>query len=522
MGTIITKSEYESNYKTKYKSDNKVVGLCHGVFDLVHPGHIIHFTEAKKMCDILVVSITAAKYVRKGPGRPYFNDEMRLKFLEAIECIDFVMLSEGYTVDDIIEAVEPDLYIKGSEYKASADDITGKISEEEKLVNAHGGKLVFTGGDVFSSTKLINNALSAIPDDVRAYVENVKKHTSLNDILSYADKIAKLKVLVIGDTIIDQYSYCNVNGVMSKDMGYEAELKRHEEYLGGAAAIARHISSFTDNLTFLSVIGNETNIKDRVYNDLSDTMRLELVESNTRPTVIKQRYLTKNAKREEYRKYFAVNNIPDKPTYEDDVKKDLSERFLRLVEDADVFFLCDFGHGLVDKAFMELVQEKAKFLIMNCQTNSANKGKNIITKYKRADVFSLDQTELGLAYPMNDRDDRANLKLLQKRLGASSNQHNIGFLTRGSEGAYGYGYDNKKGSIEFADCPALSLSVKDTIGAGDSFLAVAGLFAAVNAPVDVCTLLGNVGGALGANIVGNKESIEKVNVLKFVNTLMNI
>ncbi len=515
MGKIITKQEYYETLRKRYKSKSKIVGLCHGVFDLVHPGHIIHFTEAKKMCDILVVSVTAARYVRKGPGRPYFDDETRLKFLEAIECIDYVMLSEGYTVNDIIKAVEPDLYIKGSEYRRFEDDITGKINEEEELVKKHGGKLVFTGGDVFSSTKLINNALSGIPDDVRSYVEGLKDHISVKEIGKYADKISELKILVLGDMIIDRYSYCSVTGVMSKDMGYSARLNHDEEYLGGAAAITRHLSSFNSHVAFLTVVGEEQAIQERMRRDFENKANLHMVVSHSRSTVIKQRYLTKHGKREEYRKYIEINNIPEKPSYEKEVRERLEESFILLAENADVVFLCDFGHGMVDRGLMEVVQEKSKFLVLNCQTNSANKGKNIITKYDRADIFSLDQAELGLAYPMNEEEDGEKLRLLQERFSGT------GFLTRGSNGAYGIGRD-LEGRLTLADCPALSLTVKDTVGAGDAFYALAGAFTAVGAPIDVAVFLGNVGGALGANIVGNKEAVEKINVLKFVNTLFNI
>ena len=117
------------------------------------------------MGDILVVSITASKYVRKGPGRPYFDDEMRLKFLSAIACIDYVMLSESYTVDDIIELVEPDLYVKGEEYSKAEDDLTGKIQEEIELVRKHGGDIAYTTGQVFSSTRLINRTLPALTEE---------------------------------------------------------------------------------------------------------------------------------------------------------------------------------------------------------------------------------------------------------------------------------------------------------------------------------------------------------------------
>ena len=169
MGKIVTKSEF-GKIKKQLEQQKKIV-LCHGVFDLIHPGHIIHFEEAKKLGDILVVSVTSSKYVRKGPGRPYFDDGMRMKFLAAIECIDYVMLSEGYTVDDIIEIVEPDVYVKGKEYEKHEDDLTGMITEEERLVKAHGGVVAYTGGQAFSSTKLLNNALPVLSPDAKEFME---------------------------------------------------------------------------------------------------------------------------------------------------------------------------------------------------------------------------------------------------------------------------------------------------------------------------------------------------------------
>ena len=232
MGKIVSKEEYKKNIKNRLRQENKKVVLCHGVFDLVHPGHMIHFQQAKSMGDILVVSITSARNVRKGPGRPYFNDELRMRFLEAIECVDFVMLSEGYTVDDIVEAVEPDIYVKGEEYRQPEDDITGKISKEQELVERHGGQIKFTGGQVFSSTHLINTALSGLPDDVRCYMETFRQKYSMSDIREYTEKISRLKILVVGDIIIDKYTYCNVQGMMSKDMGYSARLRSVEEYFG--------------------------------------------------------------------------------------------------------------------------------------------------------------------------------------------------------------------------------------------------------------------------------------------------
>jgi len=510
MGKIVSKETFKNEIRPKLKNDGRTIALCHGVFDLVHPGHIIHLEQAKEMADVLVVSITAAKYVRKGPGRPYFDDEMRMKVLSALECVDYVMLSEGYTVDDIIESVEPDIYVKGEEYVKAEDDITGKITEEKALVEKHGGKLGFTSGQVFSSTKLINTAMSGLSEEVRQYMLDFKTRYTMKEIRDYAEKASRLKVLVIGDVIIDKYTYCNIQGMMSKDMGYSARLSNSEEYLGGSVAIARHLATFTENVTLMSIIGNEEDMRLRLFDELADEMQLKLEYSQEFPTIVKHRYLSKNGKREEYRKIFAINNIPENLKYEQEVYDKFKEKLREHISDYDVVFLCDFGHGLIDKEIIDIIQNSAKYLAINCQTNSTNKGLNIITKYTKADVFSLDQMELKLAFPEYVSDEQFSLRKLSDHI------HGDGWLTRGSSGAYGV----SKRKIH--ECPAFTLNVKDTVGAGDAFFATAGIFTAAGAPIEVGTFIGNIGGALGANIVGNKEAVEKVNVLKYASTLMNV
>ena len=194
---------------------------------------------------------------------------------------------------------------------------------------------------------------------------------------------------------------------------------------------------------------------------------------------------------------------------DDETLDRFKDRLKEKIENYDVVILCDFGHGLIDKEVMEIIQEKAKFLAVNCQTNSSNLGKNLITKYRRADVFSLDQRELELAFSNYQQEEE-----LLVRLAKHFNSH--GWLTQGSLGATSVENDTLK------KCPAFVLKVKDTVGAGDAFFALASLVVAAGAPLEVGTFMGNIAGALAANIVGNKEAIEKVNVLKYASTLLNI
>ncbi|MBQ8945548.1 MAG: adenylyltransferase/cytidyltransferase family protein [Lachnospiraceae bacterium] len=506
MAKIVTKEGFKA-LSEQIRMEGKVIVLCHGVFDLVHPGHIAHLEQAKNMGDILVVSVTAAQYVRKGPGRPYFDDEQRMKFLSQISCIDYVILSNEYTVQDIVDVVKPDLYVKGSEYARDEDDITGNISKERAWVEKYGGRLVFTGGPVFSSTKLINNALGGLSDEILLYVKSFKEKYNFEDIQRIVQTMSNLRILVIGEVIIDKYTYCTIQGLMSKDRGYSARLQYSESYMGGALAVARHLKSFANEVTLMSVVGDDAVINNE---NLPREIEYKLFKSKKRPTIVKHRFLEKDLKRDEFQKIFVINNISEDMKYEDEVYRSMEAFIAQKADGFDAIFVCDFGHGLLNKEMIRLLEEKARFLALNCQTNSSNYGLNLITKYKRADAFSVDQKELKLAFPEQAGDEEKGLDCLQSHLGGK------GWLTRGSAGAIGYSDD------KVLNCPAFTLSVKDTIGAGDAFFAIASISAASGAADEVSLFLGNVAGALATNIVGNKDSIEKVNVLKFASTLLNI
>ena len=123
------------------RRDKVKIGLSHGVFDLLHLGHIKHFKEAKKNCDLLIVSVTADQYVNKGPNRPAFNQYQRIEALEALEVIDYIILSSNPSSTSIIKKIKPDIYFKGPDYKNNLDDLTKKIFLEKNEVEKNGGKI---------------------------------------------------------------------------------------------------------------------------------------------------------------------------------------------------------------------------------------------------------------------------------------------------------------------------------------------------------------------------------------------
>jgi len=138
----------------KVKSEGKKVVLCHGCFDLMHPGHIKYFQAAKRMGDVLAVTITPDRYVDKGPGRPVFNENLRAESIAALECVDYVAINKWPTAEETLRLLRPNIYVKGQEFQ-NLEDKTGKIQKEYKVIQEIGAELRFTNEIVFSSTKLL-------------------------------------------------------------------------------------------------------------------------------------------------------------------------------------------------------------------------------------------------------------------------------------------------------------------------------------------------------------------------------
>jgi rfaE bifunctional protein nucleotidyltransferase chain/domain len=137
------------------KKEGKKIVHCHGCFDLMHPGHIKYLQAAKKMGDILVVTLSPDKYVDKGPGRPVFSEDLRAECLAALECVDYVAINEWPTAEETLRLLRPHYYVKGEEFE-NLEDKTGKVQREFQVVQEVGGKMRFTHEIVFSSTELLN------------------------------------------------------------------------------------------------------------------------------------------------------------------------------------------------------------------------------------------------------------------------------------------------------------------------------------------------------------------------------
>lgn len=512
MGTankIIPFSEAHAFFAKLRKAGKKIV-QCHGTFDLLHPGHVIHFEEAKRLGDVLVVSVTDAKHVNKGPGRPCFNDELRLKSIAALECVDFVVLIPYPAAVEAIECVRPHFYCKGKEYERADTDVTGNFYDDIRTVESLGGKVCYVGAVVFSSGKLLNLHFDAHNPKIKSFCRQVATAIPFKQCRAIVEDFKKLKVLIIGDIIFDRYSTISVQGLTSKNRIISGRFFGEELQAGGALAVLRHIREFAPKVKLISLVGTEPWVEDSLRNFIKPEED-DILRVNDFTTIVKQRFVESQQEGKELSKLFAVNYIdalhPKAP-----LLNKVLESIRKKIKTYDLIVVMDFGHGFMGDKIREMVQSKAPFLALNCQTNSNNHGFNIINRqYQRADSFSLDQTEIRLAFGKREINGMAELADLRKQLEAR-----YGWLTRGDVETIGI----KNDGTECA-CPPLEVNIVDAVGAGDAFSAIASLAAVSGLPIELATFMGQLAGAQAVRIVGNSEAIKKSVFLKGCEALLN-
>lgn len=494
----------------RLRADGRRLVQCHGTFDLLHPGHIVHLEDARKLGDLLVVTVTDEKHVNKGPGRPYFNDVLRTRTLAALACVDYVVLVPHTAAVEAIETVKPHIYCKGTEYADAANDVTGNINDDVATVRRHGGEVRYIGDVVFSSTRLLNRHFDTTNPELTSFCQSLAGRCTPQQLADAVNAFSGLRVLVVGDTIFDKYTFVKVQGLTSKNRIISGRYLEEEAQAGGALAVYRHIKQFTPNVRLTSLLGTEE--------WLEATLRLYLPSGDDATvrdpgfvSIIKQRFVEPVSEGKDLSKLFSVNYLNAAPPGAAAVSR-VVDVLRKEMKSCDLVVLTDFGHGLMQPAVRELLQEEAPFLALNCQTNSNNHGFNIISRqYRRADVFSLDEQELLLSAGHRHIDHAAELEQLRAHLGARA-----GWLTRGAVKTLGI-----SAAGEEAACPPLGDDVTDTIGAGDAFFSVMALAAARGLPVDLTTFLGQLAGAQAVKIVGNREPISKAVLLKSGMSLLN-
>ncbi len=499
MATFLNIIQLSKKIDEIRKKKKKVV-LCHGVFDLLHVGHIRHFEKAKTLGDILVVSITADKFVNKGPGRPAFKEENRVHAVSSIRDVDFVTINHDYTAINLIKKIRPDIYCKGPDYRKHSNDLTGEIKNEIKHIKRVGGQIIYTGGETFSSSVLINKFSENISSSQKNSINKIKKSYTFNSLNKLIENFKKIKVLVIGETIIDQYVFCDALGKSGKEPVLALREMKSETYLGGALAIARHISKFCKKINLFSMIGEKNEFLKEIKTSSEKNIKLNFINKKDSPTIFKKRfvdYISNN-------KILGVYNINDDPLNPMDEKK-FNNYLKKNLKKYDLVIVSDYGHGFISLKSAKIISENSKYLAVNAQINAANIGYHSMKKYKNINCMVVNEKEVR--HELRDRTN--DLKILMKRLAREQKIKTV-IATKGQNGSIMYNLKENS----FVQSDAFAKKVVDKIGSGDSMLALISLCLKSNFSKELSLLIGSLAAAYSTETMANKEPISKIKVLK--------
>lgn len=329
----------------------RTVVQCHGCFDIVHPGHVRYLRFARRLGDVLVVSLTGDQGVNKGPDRPYIPQELRAENLAALEFVDWVVIDPHPTAAELLEQLRPDVYVKGREYAQTADP---RFVREREIVERYGGRVVFHSGDVvFSSTRLLEGVVGdrALDEDrLRTLCQRSGIDTVLvNDTLT---AIGKQRVIVVGDLILERYVLCDAGGVAEDAPVLALRHLGEQEYWGGAAAVAWQLRALGARPVLVAAIGGDARSR-RVAERLAQLdITTHLVPERT-ALVMRSTFVADDGK------VFELTEGESAPLDSAGEKRVARELGARLA-DADLLLWCDHGFGLLTPGLIETVTPAAR------------------------------------------------------------------------------------------------------------------------------------------------------------------
>ncbi|MCX5810082.1 MAG: PfkB family carbohydrate kinase [Proteobacteria bacterium] len=487
------------------KKEGKTVVQSHGIYDIIHPGIIKHLNEARKQGDVLIVTVVKDEDVRRGPGRPIFAEELRAENVASLDQVDYTCLVDDEISFECVKKIKPDIFAKGQAYKERDRKIHERIFEEEKELYFGKSSIYETSGFSFSSSHLINNFLQIYPEETKYFLREFLKRYTFQEIFERLNSFKDLKVLIIGDGIIDEYCYCESMSRSAKTPIVVNKYLTHEVFAGAAFIIANHIAGLCNEVQLVTLLGREDSREAFILDSLKPNIRTKFFYRDDGPTIVKRRYINQYNNQ----KLFEVNYIND--TYiNKNCESEIIGHLKSVLPQYDIVLVSDFGHGFITKNIIDSIEESSKTFAVNTQTNAANAGYNLITKYKNPNFVCLDEAEARLAV----QEKFADIEDVAKKIMDTVRAEYL-IITMGKKGSVGI--DNR-GIV--CRTPIFSTKVIDTVGAGDAFFAFTAPCFAKGMPLDFVSFIGNAVGALAVQIVGNKKPVEKHELLEFVHSIL--
>jgi rfaE bifunctional protein kinase chain/domain len=461
--------------------------MCHGTFDLVHPGHVRHFLYAKSKADILVASLTCDNCISKADFRPFVPQELRAMNLAAIEAVDYVIIDNNPTPLQNLRLIQPDFFAKGYEYQDGG--IHPRTQEEMNVLGEYGGEILFTPGDfVLSSSKFLESRRPNLAiDKLVTLMES--EGVTFNDLRATLDDFRGLRVHVLGDAIVDSYVYCTpISTNTAKTPTLSVRFDQQVDYAGGAAIVAKHLRAAGADVVFSTVLGDDA-WKDFILADMNKHgIDCRVIIDATRPSTQKQVFI---ANKHRLLKFDKLDNRPIAGRTLETLQKALA------TSTADAFVFSDFRHGIFNRATIpqlsaSLPSDRVRVADSQVASRWGNilefEGFHLITPNEREARFALGDQDSTIRPLALELFQRSGCKLLILKLGERGT---ITYRAPSSEVRAFFTLDS------FAEQAA------DPVGAGDALLAYATLaFTAQRGPV-VTSIIGSIAAGLECELEGN-------------------
>jgi rfaE bifunctional protein kinase chain/domain len=467
---------------------NQPVIMCHGVFDVIHPGHLRHLIYAKGKAPILIVSLTADVHINKGKYRPHVPEKLRAANMAAYELVDYVLVDRNQKPLENLRKLQPDFFCKGFEY--SADGRTNpKTQEEIDVINEYGGRVIFTPGDyVYSSSHLIELSPPDIKYEKLEMLLNHEKIT-LQDLRNTLKNLHGKKVHVVGDTIVDSYTHCEMIGGQTKTPTMSVLFREKKDFIGGAAMVAMHLKAAGADVTFTTVLGGDA-LKDFVLNGLKE----EHIKCNPnidtlRPTVNKNAIVVKG-----YR-LLKVDTL-DNAT----ISQDILENICNTIKstDCDAVIFSDFRHGIFNKNTIPFLTDSIPPHIFKVADSQVASRWGNITEFKGFDLVTPNEREARFSLADQDSGIRPLASNLHEMTGSK-----YLILKLGDKGVLCSKSHNHVDLDSFFLVDSFVNNLVDPVGSGDALLAYATLAQLESNSIVQAVILGSLAAACECECDGN-------------------
>lgn len=482
--------------------DRKVI-MCHGTFDVVHPGHIRHLMYARGKADILIASLTCDEHIAKANFRPYVPEELRAMNLAALEVVDYVIIDRDPTPLRNLARIQPDLFAKGYEY--SAYGLHPRTREELEVLEGYGGEIIFTPGDiVYSSSALIELAPPNIAVDKLLSVMDAE-NLRFDDFHAALDRLTGKRVHVVGDTIVDTLTQTTLIGGNTKTPTFSVRYENKVDYTGGAAIVAKHLSAAGADVTFSTVLGDDA-LKDFVLDDLAEAgVKARAVIDPTRPTT------NKNAIVADGYRLLKIDTL-DNRTISSRTLNDIVATLRSTPADAVVF--SDFRHGIFNRQTLgTLIGAIPDGVFRVADSQVASRWGNILD-FRGFDLITPNEREARFALGDQDLTVRPLAQELFRRAECRTQ-----ILKLGERGLLTYRTRPDQEDVRsFFVVESFADRVVDAVGAGDALLAYATLAMLATGNEVIASVLGAIAAAVECEHDGNvpvrteavRDKLEKI------------